>query len=30
VSLEGEKVDDPEEFKGEPLPGSPKEDDASA
>src|SRR5918992_553746 len=23
VSIEGEKVDDPEEFKGEPLPGSP-------
>ena len=23
VSIEGEKVDNPEEFKGEPLPGSP-------
>jgi hypothetical protein len=25
VSIEGEKVDNPEEFKGEPLPGSPED-----
>jgi hypothetical protein len=26
VSIEGEKVDDPEKYKGEPLPGSPEKD----
>jgi hypothetical protein len=32
VSIEGEKVDDPEEFKGEPIPGSPgaERDDESS
>ncbi len=27
VSIEGEKVDDPEEYKGERLPDAPSEDD---
>jgi hypothetical protein len=26
VSIEGEKVDDPEQYKAEPIPGSPKND----
>jgi hypothetical protein len=26
VSVEGEKVDDPEQYKAEPIPGSPKND----
>jgi hypothetical protein len=26
VSVEGEKVDDPEEFKGEPIPGGPTDE----
>jgi hypothetical protein len=26
VSVEGEKVDDPEEFKGDPIPGGPTDD----
>jgi hypothetical protein len=28
VSIEGEKVDDPEEYKGEPIPGGPSDPDA--
>ena len=28
VSIEGEKVDDPEEYKGEPIPGGPTDPDA--
>ena len=28
VSVEGEKVDDPEEFKGEPIPGGPTDPEA--
>jgi hypothetical protein len=28
VSVEGEKVDDPERFKGEPIPGGPSDPDA--
>lgn len=26
VSVEGEKVDDPDEFKGDPIPGGPTDD----
>jgi hypothetical protein len=28
VSIEGEKVDDPDEYKGEPIPGGPSDPDA--
>src|SRR4051794_40961627 len=28
VTIEGEEVDDPEEFKGEPIPGGPSDPDA--
>ena len=28
VTIEGEKVDDPEEYKGEPIPGGPSDPDA--
>src|SRR3712207_2444986 len=28
VTIEGEKVDDPEEYKGEPIPGGPTDPDA--
>ena len=28
VSIDGEEVDDPEEFKGEPIPGGPSDPDA--
>jgi hypothetical protein len=28
VTVEGEEVDDPEEFKGEPIPGGPSDPDA--
>jgi hypothetical protein len=28
VSIEGEEVDDPEEYKGEPIPGGPSDPDA--
>lgn len=28
VSVDGEKVDDPDEFKGEPIPGGPTDPDA--
>jgi hypothetical protein len=28
VSIEGEKVDDPENYKGEPIPGGPSDPDA--
>ena len=28
VSIEGEKIDDPEEYKGEPIPGGPSDPDA--
>ena len=28
VSVEGEEVDDPEEYKGEPIPGGPSDPDA--
>lgn len=28
VSVEGEKVDDPERFKGDPIPGGPTDPDA--
>jgi hypothetical protein len=28
VSIEGEKVDDPSEFKGDPIPGGPSDPDA--
>jgi hypothetical protein len=28
VSIEGEKVDDPDEYKGEPIPGGPTDPDA--
>jgi hypothetical protein len=27
VSIEGEEVDNPEEYKGEPIPGGPTDDD---
>ncbi|HKN93110.1 MAG TPA: hypothetical protein VJU60_02165 [Thermoleophilaceae bacterium] len=29
VSVEGEKVDDPDEFKGEPIPGGPTDKDST-
>src|ERR687895_950209 len=28
VTIEGEEVDDPDEFKGEPIPGGPSDPDA--
>jgi hypothetical protein len=28
VTIEGERVDDPEEYKGEPIPGGPSDPDA--
>ena len=28
VTIEGEKVDDPDEYKGEPIPGGPSDPDA--
>src|SRR3954447_8568485 len=28
VSIEGEKVDNPDEYKGEPIPGGPTDEDA--
>ena len=28
VSVDGEKVDDPEQFKGDPIPGGPTDPDA--
>jgi hypothetical protein len=28
VSIDGEKVDDPEEYKGDPIPGGPTDPDA--
>jgi hypothetical protein len=30
VEVKGEKVDDPEEYKGEPIPGGPTDPDAPA
>jgi len=30
VSIEGEKVDDPDEYKGEPIPGGPTDPNAPA
>jgi hypothetical protein len=30
VSIEGEEVDNPDEFKGEPIPGGPSDPDAPA
>ena len=28
MTIDGEKVDDPEEYKGEPIPGGPTDPDA--
>jgi hypothetical protein len=30
VSIEGEKVDDPERYKGDPIPGGPTDPDVSS
>jgi len=30
ITIAGEEVDDPEEYRGEPIPGGPTDEDASA
>ncbi len=30
IEIEGEKVDNPEDYKGEPVPGGPKDDSTLA